>query len=114
MERVRGGVNEGRGKTKIQFGLTKRKTEKSFSANLVSFRRLSSPPKDEITKIRRHQIDGDPDYKCCSHPSFLMISEKCKNNAYSPLGFVPKTLLLSLSLYAHLQKKFAALGNNFW
>jgi hypothetical protein len=68
-----GGVNEGRGKTKIQYGLTKPKAEKSFSANLVSFRRLSSPPKNEIMKIRRHQFVRDPDYKGCSHGSFLSL-----------------------------------------
>jgi hypothetical protein len=67
------GVNEGRGTTKIQCGLTKPKTERSFSANLVSFRRLRSPPKNKIVKIRCHQFDRDPDYMGGLHRSFLSL-----------------------------------------
>jgi hypothetical protein len=72
-----GGVNEGRGKTKFQSGLTQPEAEKSFPAQLVSFRRLSSPPKNKIGKKRRHQLIGDPDYISCFHRSFLSSNKMC-------------------------------------
>lgn len=68
-----GGVNERKEKQKIQYRLTKPKAEKTVSANLVSFRRLCSPPKNEIDKKRRDQFNCDPDYRYGSHRSFLSL-----------------------------------------
>lgn len=67
------GVNEGRGKTKIQYGLTKPKTETVILSKSRIVSRLRSPPKNEFMKIRRHQFNRDPDYKCGFHLSFLSL-----------------------------------------
>lgn len=94
-------------KTKIHSRLTKPATEKAFSTHLVSFRRLSSPPNKKIVKIRRGQSQGNPDYKCGSHLSFLSLS--VGDVKIEPaFRFIHNTLLTSFTLYVRLQKKFTA------